>query len=185
MIGVLQFVHSHFVHFRDGSECLATCDDMRVPAGRMQRSPGLGGRRSCRRRTFSDHYSRTRVCDLLFQLEDLLRKRVNLGVLFVYLFRQRFKLSVIICFARLRRGRLSRSNANQPEKECRAKNQSELHRRKTLPSADLSGKRHQNGSAIHNWCNSSTDFGFNLFYGSTVKLFNNGKRAACLSNICS
>jgi len=96
MIGFLQFVHSHFVHFRDGSECLAACDDMRVPAGRVHLSPGFSCRCSCRRRTFSDHYARTHVRDLLFQLEDLLRKRVNLGVLFVYFFRQRFKLSIII-----------------------------------------------------------------------------------------
>ncbi len=96
MIGVLQFVHSHFVRFRDRSECLATCDDVRVPAGRMRWRPRFGGRRSCRRRTFSDHYARAHVCDLLFQFEDLLRKRVNLGVLFLYLFRQRFKLSIII-----------------------------------------------------------------------------------------
>jgi hypothetical protein len=96
MIGFLQFVHSHFVHFRDGSECLATCDDMRVPAGRMHLSSGFSGRRSCRRRTFSDHYARTHVRDLLFQLKDLLRKRVNFVVLVVYLFRQRFKLSIII-----------------------------------------------------------------------------------------
>jgi len=40
---------------------------------------------------------------------------------------------------------LSRRNAKQPEKERRAKNQCELHRGKTLPSADLSGKRHQKG----------------------------------------
>jgi hypothetical protein len=88
------------------------------------------------------------VCDLLFQLEDLLRKRVNLRILFVYLFCQRFKLSRIIWFIRLRRRRLSGRSAKRPEKERREKNRCELHRGKTLPSADLSGKHHQKQSVI-------------------------------------
>jgi hypothetical protein len=120
------------------------------------------------------------VCDLLFQFEDLLRERVNLGVLFVYLFCQRFKLSGIIRFARLRRGRLSRRNAKQPEKECRAKNHCELHRGKTLPSADLSGKRHQKQSVIRDSLQQSSAPTL-----LTLQLFNDAKRAACLSNFCS
>ena len=46
--------------------------------------------------TFSNHYARANVRDLLFQFENLLRKRVNLCILFVYFFCQRFKLSSII-----------------------------------------------------------------------------------------
>lgn len=141
MISVLQFFHANFVRLGDRSECLTTRNDVSVPAGRW-RSSCSGGAGS-RRRTFSYHYAGAKVRDLLFQLEDLLRKRVNLGVLFVYLFCQRFKLSGIIRFARLRRGRFSGRSAKQPEKERRAKNHCELHRGKTLPSADLSGKHHQ------------------------------------------
>jgi len=38
---------------------------------------------------------------------------------------------------------LSKPSAKQPEQERRTKSRYELHRGKTLPSADLSGKHHQ------------------------------------------
>jgi len=88
MIGVLQFFHANLVQFGDRSERLTACDDVRIRASRMWRRPGCNGSGgvSCRRRAFSNHYARANVRDLLFQFEDLLRKRVNLGILFVYLF---------------------------------------------------------------------------------------------------
>jgi hypothetical protein len=46
------------------------------------------------------------VRNLLLQFEDFLRERVNLGVLLVYLFRQRFKLTGVSRFEGLRCRRL-------------------------------------------------------------------------------
>jgi hypothetical protein len=62
----------------------------------MQGRPGCSGGAGPRRRIFSNHYARATVRDLLFQLENLLGQRVDLGVLFVYLFYQRFELRGII-----------------------------------------------------------------------------------------
>ena len=98
MIGVLQFFHANLVHFGDRSQRLTARDDVRICASWMWRRPGCSGSggASWRRRAFSNHYARANVRDLLFQFEDLLRKRINLRILFVYLFCQRFKLSSII-----------------------------------------------------------------------------------------
>src|SRR6059058_909634 len=144
MVRVLQFVYGHLVHFGDRSEGLTACDDVRICARKWRRSScGGSGRASCRGRAFSNHYAWANMRDLLFQLEDLLRKRVNLRILFVHLFYQRFELYSIIRFVSLRRRRLTRPSAKQPQEEYRTTNRYELHRGKTLPSAHLSGKHHQ------------------------------------------
>ena len=141
MVGVLQLFHRHSVHLGDRSECLTACDGVRICACRMWRRCSCSRRAGRRGSALSDHHARAHVGDLLFQLEDFLRKRVNLRVLFVYLFHERFKLSCIIRLARFLRRGLSRRSAKQPENERRTKNQCELHRGKTLPLADLSGKQ--------------------------------------------
>src|SRR5436853_7823662 len=62
-----------------------------------------------RRRTFSDHYSRANMRELLLKFEDFLRKRVDFGVLFLNLFCQRFELDGLSRFCRIRRGGLRRT----------------------------------------------------------------------------
>ena len=55
----------------------------------------------------------TNMRDLLLQLENFLRKRVDFGVLFVNLFCQRFKLGGLSRFCRIRRWGLRRSSVKR------------------------------------------------------------------------
>jgi len=77
---------------------------------------------------------------LLLQLENLLRKRVDFGVLFVNLFCQSFKLRGLIRFSLVRYGAFRRRNPER-KKAYRAENASCLHRSEILPPAQLSDKR--------------------------------------------
>src|SRR5439155_11139581 len=79
------------------------------------------------------------MLNLLLQLEDFLRKRINFDVLFVDLFCQSFELGGVSCFSGLWRRRLSRRSP-KPKNQCPAENSCELHRAETLPLAELSGK---------------------------------------------
>ena len=53
-------------------------------------------------RGFSDHYAWPRMRELLLQFENLLRKRVDFGVLFVNLFYENFKLRGLSRFSFVR-----------------------------------------------------------------------------------
>lgn len=89
-----------------------------------------------RRRTFSDHYSWPDVRDLLLQLQDFLGKRVDLRILFVDFFRQRFNLRAVSCFHGLRGRRLSKSDAKR-RNQCHTKNSRELHRVEDLATGSF------------------------------------------------
>lgn len=78
--------------------------------------------------------------ELLLQFENLLRKRVDFGVLFVNLFRQRFKLRGVSRFRTMRSWALRKSHAKR-ERAHHAENAGYLHRRQILPPAHLSDKR--------------------------------------------
>jgi len=128
VIGLLQFVHGHLVHFCNGGERLSACNDVRVTCRcRMRRRHRWSGCIRGRWRSLSDHYAWPDVRDLLLQLQDFLGKRINFGVLFVDFFCQRFDLSGISWFCRLRRGRLRKRSAKRRNQD-RTKNTCELHR---------------------------------------------------------
>jgi hypothetical protein len=76
--------------------------------------------------------------ELLLEFKDFLRKRVDFGVLFFYLFCQRFELGGLSRFRRIRRGGLRRSGAKR-NRDYRPEND-RLHRSEILPPADLSDK---------------------------------------------
>ena len=91
LIELLQFFDANFVHLGDGSERLSACDGVRVAvsgSGWLGRS----GSRGRRWRAFADHHSGADVSDLLLELENLLRKSVDLGVLRIDFSCQRFEL---------------------------------------------------------------------------------------------
>jgi hypothetical protein len=77
---------------------------------------------------------------LLLQLENLLRKRVDFGVLFVNLFCQGFKLRGLSRFSFARGGAFRRRNPKRG-KAYHTKDAGSLHRSEILPSAHLSDKR--------------------------------------------
>src|SRR6266446_9138564 len=79
--------------------------------------------------------------NLLLQLEDFLRESVDLRVLFVDFFRQRFKLRHVDRFGGLRRRSLGCTCRKQgePGKERRKETSSELHHQ-ILASAAAPGK---------------------------------------------
>jgi len=93
VVGFLQIVHGHFVHLRDRRERFSARNSMRIAFdGGMQcgyAGSGSGCWGGC---SFSDHYAWPSMRELLLQSENLLRKRVDLGVLFLNLFCQSFKL---------------------------------------------------------------------------------------------
>ena len=93
MVGFLQIVHGHLVHFRDRCERFSARNSVHVAFdGGMRRRgsrSGSGCWSGCR---FSDHYPWLGMRELLLQFENLLRKRVDPGVLFVNLFCQSFQL---------------------------------------------------------------------------------------------
>ena len=76
--------------------------------------------------------------ELLLQFEDFLRKRVDFGVLFVNLFRQRFKLGDLSRCCRIRRGGLRRSDPKR--KTAYRPENGTLHHSEILPPSDLSDK---------------------------------------------
>ena len=78
--------------------------------------------------------------ELLLQFENLLRKRVDFGVLVVNLFCQSFKLRGLTRFSFLRGGALGRNSPKHERAYC-AENASYLHRSEILPPGHLSDKR--------------------------------------------
>ena len=93
MVGFLQIVHGHFVHFRDGRERFSARDNVRIAFdGGMRCRYSGSGSGCCGGCSFSDHHAWPSMRELLLQFENLLRKCVDLGVLFVNLLCQSFKL---------------------------------------------------------------------------------------------
>jgi hypothetical protein len=77
---------------------------------------------------------------LLLQFENLLRKRVYFGVLFINLFCERFKLRGVSRPSLVRDGVLRKRNPKRERAYC-AKNADYLHRDEILPLAHLSDKQ--------------------------------------------
>jgi hypothetical protein len=87
VVGFLQIVHSHFVHFRDGRERFSARNSVHVAfdGGMRRRYAGSGsgcwgGVQLLRLLPWPS------MRELLLQFENLLRKCVDLGVLFFNLF---------------------------------------------------------------------------------------------------
>src|SRR5262249_30415705 len=98
---------------------------------------GSGCRGGC---SFSDHYTWPRMRELLLQFENLLRKGVDFGVLFVKLSCQSFKLRGLSRLSFVRGGALRRNRPKHERAYC-AENASYLHRGEILPWGDLSDKQ--------------------------------------------
>src|SRR6266480_7522069 len=98
---------------------------------------GCGCRGGC---TFSDHYTWPSMRELLLQSENLLRKGVDFGVLFVNLFCQSFKLRGLSRFCFMRGGAFRKSHPKRERAYC-AENAGYLHGNEILPSGHLSDKR--------------------------------------------
>src|SRR4029453_10722882 len=101
---------------------------------------GRSGSACWRGCSFSDHYTWPSMRELLLQFENLLRKRVDFGVLFINFFCQRFKLRGLSRFSLVRCGVLRKSSPKRQSAYC-AENAGHLHRREILPPAHLSDKR--------------------------------------------
>ena len=97
MVELLQVLHADFVGFGDRGERLTFCNYVcisRLCCGRSGGARAVARRgRGCWRR-FADHHAGPLIRDLLLQLQDLLRERVDLGVLLVDLLEERFELRV-------------------------------------------------------------------------------------------
>lgn len=123
--------------------------------------------------SFSDHYTWPSMRELLLQFENLLRKRVDLRVLFVNLLCQSFKLRGLGRFSLVRHGTLRRSSPKCESTYC-AENTDYSHLSEILPPGHLSDKRVRPEPLFlqvlmnpRYWCNDSA------------------RRAACVSNFCS
>ena len=94
VVGFLQLIHSHFVHFGDQGERFSTRNSVRVAfdGGMRCRYASSGSCCWSGGGSFTDHYAWLSMRELLLQFENLLRKCVDLGVLFVNLLCQSFKL---------------------------------------------------------------------------------------------
>jgi hypothetical protein len=98
VIVFLELAHADVVHSRDGSERFAAGNDVAVAIACFSGWFGRRGngrrccRRRCRRRAFANHDAGTLIADCQLKLENLLRKHVDLCILFVDLFGQFLKL---------------------------------------------------------------------------------------------
>src|SRR4026209_2779146 len=79
-----------------------------------------GGSRSiwCGRCSFPNYHAWSSTRELLLQFENLLRKRVDFGVLFVNLFCQNRKLCGVTGFCLVRGGALCKSSAERKQAYC-------------------------------------------------------------------
>jgi hypothetical protein len=96
VIEFLQLAYTDIVHSRDGSERFAAGNDVAVAIAFFRGWFGRRGSGCCRgrcgRRAFANHDAGTLVTDCQLKFEDLLRKHVDLRILFVDLFGQLLNL---------------------------------------------------------------------------------------------
>ena len=117
VVEALQFFDTDLVLLGDGGESFAPSNGVRVPGGARRFCRRGAGRSRC---WFSDQHAWFR--HLLLKLENLLRKRVDLGVLLIQLFADRFQLRGIRFLVRRLRPRQGR------EKYGRRRYRQDFHR---------------------------------------------------------